>query len=125
VEDPGVVPFYCKHAVVGAFTVLPKGLAAGHDWALFRRFVGPAVFQARGDMAIMRQQGGFCPDIVRQLRSLAVLRQTLERHHCLKVLTAEKFDEGYNVRKKSGTVGCGYYPDENCHVKRESLRSNP
>ena len=83
------------------------------------------MFQARGDMAIMRQQGGFCPDIVRRLTSLAILGRTLERHHCLKVLTAEKFDEGYNVRKKRGTVGCGYHPGANCHVKREPLRSNP
>ena len=55
-EGPGVTPFYCDPARVGAFAVDGAQLAAGDDRALFRLFVALAMYQSRRDVDIMAIQ---------------------------------------------------------------------
>jgi hypothetical protein len=121
VEGPGILPFYCEPTAVGAFAVSPRDLAAGRDTALFRLFVALAMFQARRDVVIMRQQRGIRPDFVRQLTSSVTLGRAIAHHQCTKLTTAENFDVGCDVRKTGDVVDCGYKPGASCHVKRATV----
>lgn len=116
-EGPAVLPFYCDEAKVGRFAVDPAQLAVGEEETLFRLFVGLAMFQARRDVLIMKQQRLMTGAEVASLSSVARLRSQIERSECRHLKGGADFEAGCSVRKLHGLVDCDEHPGAPCHVK--------
>lgn len=123
-EGPGTLPFYCDPARVGYFSVSPAALAAGDPSALFRLFVSLAMFQARRDVVIMRQQAGMSREQTKYLLSPSVIGRMALRSHCDLLASAESFDAGCRVQKDGIFVDCSYRPGAPCHVKDATVLLN-
>jgi len=123
-EGPGTLPFYCDPARVGYFAVSPAALAAGDSATLFRLFVSLAMFQARRDVLIMRQQARMSRDETRYLLSPSVIGRLAARSHCDLFDSAERFDSGCRVQKDGALVDCSYLPGAPCHVKDATVLLN-
>ena len=117
-EGPGVTPFYCDRNKVGAFAVESQDLLRQGDAALFRLFVANAMFQARRDVLIMRQQRTMPLGDVGALAGAESMKRALASSDCVKLSSAESFDQGCDVRKRGGKVDCDFRPGRSCHVKR-------
>ena len=116
-EGPGVLPFYCDPERVGHFAVTPQELAAGSERALFRLFVTLAMYQARRDVVIMKQQRGLSIGAATTLTALGALARRARANPCPVLRTPESFDEGCDVTKRAAVVDCGRRPGASCHVK--------
>lgn len=116
-DGPGTTPFYCDHEKVGHFAVSPSELAAGHPPALFKLFIGMAMFQALRDVVIMRQQAAMSRAAAQTLLSTTVLGQLVRRSRCDQLASAATFDSGCSVKKSGGTVDCAHHSGAPCHVK--------
>lgn len=124
IEGPGTLPFYCDPTRVGYFAVTPAALAAGQPAALFRLFVSLAMFQARRDVVIMRQQAGMSREQTQYLLSPSVIGRLALRSHCDLLASAESFDAGCRVQKEGTLVDCSYRPGAPCHVKDATVLLN-
>lgn len=116
-EGPGILPFYCDSGRVGHFAVEPEDLNAGNDGALFRLFVALAMYQARRDVVIMRQQQTLSARATASLISLATVGRRVRANSCRLLRSAEAFDVGCTVRKLGDHVDCSERPGAPCHVK--------
>lgn len=123
-EGPGTLPFYCDPERVGHFAVKPSALAAGETTALFRLFIGLAMFQARRDVVIMRQQAAMPRDRAWYLLSPSVISRLAQRSHCDLFDSAQRFDAGCRVQKRGTSVDCTYRPGAPCHVKDATVLLN-
>ncbi len=123
-EGPGTLPFYCDPARVGYFAVSPAALVAGDPPTLFRLFVSLAMFQARRDVVIMRQQAGMSREQTQYLLSPSVIGGLAMRSHCDLLASAESFDAGCRVQKEGAFVDCSYQPGAPCHVKDATVLLN-
>jgi len=120
-EGPGVVPFYCDPARVGAFAVEPEALARGEPAELFRLFVALSMFQALRDVVIMRQQRAMPREAAESLCSAAVLAGRLAGHRCGHLASAEQFERGCDVHKGVAGADCRTRPGAPCHVKEATV----
>jgi hypothetical protein len=117
-EGPGTTPFYCDPGRVGAFAVQPTDLATGRGEALFKLFVGMAMFQARRDTLIMQQQRQLGSIGATALASASTLKRLVRSSPCAYLGgAATAFDTGCDVRKSGPLVDCASYPAAPCHVK--------
>lgn len=116
-EGPGTLPFYCDPERVGYFAVDPSELAVGHAPALFQLFVAMAMFQARRDVVIMRQQASMPGPEAKKLLSTKVLGQLVRRSICEQLSRAATFDAGCSVQKVGGTVDCAPPPESTATSK--------
>lgn len=123
-EGPKILPFYCDQQRVGHFAVKPSELAAGHPPALFRLFVAMAMFQARRDVLIMRQQASMPRSHALAIVSSRELGQHARRSPCDQLVSAATFDAGCSVYKTGKTVDCARHAGEPCHVKEASRLLN-
>ena len=123
-EGPEVTPFYCDPSKVGACAVEPRELVNQSEAALFRLFVGMAMFQARRDVVIMRQQLTMGRAGFRALASAAAVQREVTGRACAKLSSAEHFDRGCDVRKRLAEVDCGFRPGASCHVKDATVAFN-
>lgn len=123
-EGPGTLPFYCDPARVGYFAVSPAALAAGDPPALFRLFVSLAMFQARRDVVIMRQQAGMSREQAQYLLSPSVVGRMALTSHCDLLDSASRFDTECRVQKDCAAVDCAYQPGAPCHVKDATVLLN-
>lgn len=123
-EGPNALPFYCDAARVGHFAVKPAALAAGDAPTLFRLFVLLAMFQARRDVVIMRQQATMPRERAQYLLSPSVIGRLALRSHCDLFASPESFDAGCRVQKEGGLVDCSYRPGAPCHVKDATVLLN-
>jgi hypothetical protein len=119
-EGPGITPFYCDRSKVGAFAVQPEELVTQSEAALFRLFVGAAMFQARRDVLIMRQQRTMARASFRALASSGLIRRAVITRACPKLSSAEAFDLGCDVSKKLAIVDCRLRPRQQA-LRREGL----
>lgn len=119
-----MLPFYCDPARVGYFSVSPAALAAGDPSALFRLFVSLAMFQARRDVVIMRQQAGMSREQTKYLLSPSVIGRMAVRSHCALFDSASRFDAECQVQKDGPRVDCAYQPGAPCHVKDATVLFN-
>jgi hypothetical protein len=117
-EGPGTVPFYCDKHRVGWFAVPADELAAGRPEALFGLFVALAMFQARRDVVIMKQQRAMPAQRVAGLVGSSVLEGVIEGHQCPWLATSELFDSNCDVMKSGKMVDCVSFPGARCHVKQ-------
>lgn len=124
VEGPGVLPFYCDPAKVGRFAVRPEELSKGTEGALFRLLVATAMYQARRDVLIMKQQHSMSARLAGALTELGAVKRSVERNPCLKLSSADVFDEGCDVWKRGKTVDCGCFTGTACHVKDATAAFN-
>ena len=111
------LPFYCDPERVGAFSVAPEALAAGHDDALFRLFVSLCMYQALRDVVIMRQQYELPAARVQVVADVAYVGDTVARHPCEALRSVESFEAGCDVFKSEGAIDCARLPGHPCHVK--------
>jgi len=116
-EGPGTLPYYCDPKRVGHFALSRSELAAGRPTALFKLFVAMAMFQARRDVVIMRQQASMSREETRYLLSTATIGRLALRSQCDQLVSAETFDAGCDVQKSGGLVDCIRHPGAPCHVK--------
>lgn len=116
-EGPGLLPFYCDPKRVGAFAVSPDELAVGSPPALFKLFVAMAMFQARRDVVIMRQQAAMATSAVQSLASVSAIRRLASQSACEQLESAASFDAGCSVYKRGAVVDCSHHPGSPCHVK--------
>ncbi len=116
-EGPGVTPFYCDAAKVGAFAVSRTRLASGSEGALFRLFVSLSMYQALRDVVVMRHQRSLSRGAVKLLASPAHLRRAIANHRCVAFKKEESFEQECDVWKKDGLIDCGRCPGEACPVK--------
>lgn len=123
-EGPGVLPFYCDPERVGHFAVAPRDLETGDDEALFRLFVALAMFQARRDVVIMRQQHSLPARVAGSLASLRSIARKARASPCQMLRTAEAFDSGCTVRKVGDSSDCLQRPGAACHVKDAAVAFN-
>jgi hypothetical protein len=123
-EGPGVIPFYCDPSKVGPFAVQPEELVSQSEPALFRLFVGGAMFQARRDVVIMRQQRTMGRPGVQALAAARSIERAVIALRCPKLSSAEAFDGGCDVRKRAGEVDCRFRPGAACHVKDATVALN-
>lgn len=123
-EGGGVLPFYCDPQRVGRFAVRRTELACGKGEALFRLFIGMAMFQARRDVVIMKQQRLFSAPLVRDLTSPSTLQRAITANGCACLASAETFDEGCDVWKAREAVDCRRQPGMKCHVKSATSAFN-
>jgi hypothetical protein len=124
IEGLGTLPFYCDRKRIGNFAVSPSELAAGRAPALFKLFVGLAMFQARRDVVIMRQQAAMSPGEARHLLSMREIGQLALRSRCELLSSTTAFDEGCSVRKMDHQVDCAHHPGAPCHVKDATFLLN-
>jgi hypothetical protein len=123
-EGPGVTPFYCDPSKVGTFVVQPNELVSQSEPALFRLFVGAAMFQARRDVLIMQQQRTMVRAAVRALASARWIKRAVTTRACPKLSSAEIFDRGCDVSKRATKVDCRFRPGASCHVKDATVALN-
>jgi len=116
-EGPGTVPFYCDPSKVGHFAVDRTHLASGCGFAVFQLLAGMAMFQARRDVVIMRQQAAMGLGEARSVSSAETISLQLQRSDCPRVQSAETFDSGCSVAKHGAVVDCTEQPGMACHVK--------
>jgi len=116
-EGPGILPFYCDPRQVGHFALERGDLEAGDDGALFRLFIALAMYQARRDVVIMRQQRSLSARTTASLVSLPAIARQVRANPCRLLRTAEVFDEGCTVQKLGSSVDCSERPGAPCHVK--------
>jgi hypothetical protein len=116
-EGPGILPFYCRPEVVGKFAVPVRDLREGSESALFQLFVGLAMYQARRDVLIQRQQRELPGSEARGLVSLATLERRIRGSRCPALVSAVPFDAECSVGKSGGVVDCLARPGARCHVK--------
>jgi len=124
VEGPGVLPFYCDQRTVGGFAIEPVDLLSRRDAAYFRLFVALAMFQARRDVLVRRQQRMMDRAGIRALATARALKVAIAASPCPKVESAETFDLGCDVGKSFGRVDCGFRPGVPCHVKDATVALN-
>lgn len=120
-EGPGTLPYYCDPGIVGHFAVKPTQLAAGSPAALFNLFVAMAMFQARRDVVIKRQQASMSDDEAGYLVSIRVIARLAQRSRCDQLESAATFDAGCSVHKLGGIVDCARHPGAPCHVKDSTV----
>jgi hypothetical protein len=116
-EGPGIIPFYCDRQKVGHFAVRPADLAVGRPSALFRLFVGLAMFQARRDTLIMDQQRVMSRADAMILTSTSRLGVAIKESSCDLLRSAEDFEQHCDVRKNNRRATCSHLPRARCHVK--------
>lgn len=119
-EGPGIIPYYCDPARIGAFAVATTALASGDAAALFQLFITMTMYQARRDTVIMAQQLSLTKSVVRKLTSPKLLQQLQRNSSCACLRTAAKFDQECSVQKQAGLVTCSQHPSTPCHVKEAS-----
>lgn len=127
IEGPGTTPFYCDAARVGYFAVASEELVGRDEEALFRLFVGFAMFQARRDVLIMAQQRAMPARTVATLTSPAILGRRTAQMRCSVFSSATAFDAGCTVAKPSGGGGapdCSLRPGAACQVKEAAAAFN-
>ncbi len=124
IEGGGILPYYCDTQRVGRFAVRPDELARGAGEALFRLCVGMAMFQARRDVVIMRQQRMSSAALVRRLTSPSTLRRAIGKNGCPKLASPDLFDLGCDVARIRGAADCGLRPGAMCHVKEATIAFN-
>lgn len=123
-EGPGTLPFYCDSRRVGVFAVEPGELAAGEPATLFKLFVCLAMYQARRDIVIMRQQAAMSRPAAKPLLSVPTLRSLVRKNRCMHLNSAASFDAGCSVYKRAGNVDCDCRPGVQCHVKDATVLLN-
>lgn len=116
-EGPGVLPYYCDPARVGAFALSRTELATGNDNALFRLFVALSMFQGLRDVVIMKRQRMFTPEAVALIASLEHLRQAVVQNTCPVLGSVDLFDKGCDVEKNGEKVDCRKRRGAYCHIK--------
>ncbi len=116
-EGPGILPFYCDAQRIGHFAVKPERLAAGEEGALFRLFVTLAMYQARRDVVIMRQQAGLGREAVALLTSPTTIGRRARANPCPVLRSVERFETRCSVKKEEGVVTCAERPRQTCHIK--------
>lgn len=123
-EGPGVLPFYCAPRRIGHFAVRPDLLAAGDERTLFRLFLTLAMYQARRDIVIMKQQEGMNRPSVALLASSTTIGRRIRSNHCPALHSVERFEASCSVRKDGGVVSCAERPRQVCHVKDAAVVLN-
>jgi hypothetical protein len=123
-QPTGRVPFYCDPDRVGAFAVDPDDLAAGHDATVFRLFVTLSMYQALRDVVIMRQQRSLSRASMRVVADAGLVKQSIARHECRVLRSADAFEDGCDVAKVGEVVECGTCPGAPCHVKDATVVFN-
>jgi hypothetical protein len=118
------LPFYCDPKRVGAFAAAPDALAAGKDVALFRVFIALSMYQALRDVVIMRQQRSMPRAAVRVVADVTFVRQSVVKHPCTVLRSADAFEEDCDVSKDGHGVDCARCPGIQCHVKDATLAFN-
>lgn len=98
-EGPGTIPYYCDPKRVGHFAVRPEELANQDERALFRLFVAMAMFQARRDIIIMRQQLAMSRHSASTLSSMEMLTRKVRLNSCPMLASPEDFEAGCSVGK--------------------------
>jgi hypothetical protein len=115
-EGPGTTPFYCDPVRVGHCAVDPSQLAHGRPAAVFKLFVNLAMYQARRDVVIMRQQRSFTRAEAATVMSAAYLGQQRAASTCPSLADATGFVSACSVRKLAGKITCDY-PKIPCQVR--------
>jgi hypothetical protein len=123
-EGPGAIPFYCDPSKVGQFALRPNDLINQNEGALFRLFVGMAMFQARRDVVIMQRQLTMPRSSVQTLASSAFIGRTITASACSKLRSADVFDRGCDVAKEGTNIDCRVRPGAPCHVKDSTVAFN-
>lgn len=123
-EGPGGLPFYCDPHRIGHFAVSPGLLAAGDEKALFCLFVTLAMYQARRDVVIMRQQAEMSRQSVALLASATTIGRRILLNPCPVLGSVERFEANCSVRKNGGVVSCSERPRQKCHVKEAAVVLN-
>jgi hypothetical protein len=123
-EGPGAVPFYCDPGQVGHFAVTRHELASGAPATLFRFLIAQAMFQARRDVLIMRQQRAMTWHETNALISSRYIAREVRQNGCLTLASAREFREQCNVVTNDGRADCGHHPGAACHVKLATERFN-
>lgn len=123
-EGPGVLPFYCDLQKVGHFAVEPERLAEGDEKTLFRLCVTLAMYQARRDVVIMRQQAGLSWRAVALLASSTAISRRVRENPCPLLSSLERFESSCSVRKEGSVVTCVERPRQECHVKEAAVALN-
>jgi hypothetical protein len=116
-EGPGVVPFYCDPARVGAFAIAPAQLAAGDERALFKLFVSLAMFQSRRDVDIMAIQRAMPRRAAEGMLAPRRLYVHVHASPCRHLRDAARFDAGCSVYRLGEGSSCRERPRAPCHVK--------
>ena len=118
-EGPGVTPFYCDRARIGAFAVEPAALARGDDAAVFALYVALAMYQSRRDVDVMAIQRTMPRRAATAMLAPARLRVLVQTARCDHLHTAVAFDDGCSVYRvpSTGTSTCRERPRAWCHVK--------
>lgn len=124
IEGPGRLPFYCDPGRTGHFAVAPHDLASGDDHALFRLFIGMAMYQGRRNVVIMRQQRLMPRPDADSLASLAILGRLTRHSSCAYLASSEAFNSHCNVAKLLDSVDCRHRPSLPCHVKNATRLLN-
>lgn len=107
-EGPGLTPFYCDPGRVGHCAVDPKGLSRGHATEIFRLFVTLAMYQARRDIVIMKQQRSFTREEANLLLCSASLGRRVAASTCPSLSDPGTFVRSCTVRKIGGAVSCDH-----------------
>jgi hypothetical protein len=113
-------PFYCDPNRIGMFAVDPGELGAGTDAAVFQLFVTLSMYQALRDVVVMRQQRSLPRTSMLVVADETTVRESIARHVCPTVRSAETFEEGCDVGRVDGIIECGTCPGMACHVKDAS-----
>jgi len=123
-EGPGVLPFYCDPTRIGHFALTPDELRSRNECALFRLFVSLAMYQARRDVVIMRQQHALSRRKAVSLVSLHALARRVRSNPCRHLSPAISFERGCSVHKSGGIFDCTERPGATCHVKEAASAFN-
>lgn len=118
------MPFYGDRLRLGHFAVRPDLLAAGDEKALFRLFVTLAMYQARRDVVIMRQQEAMSRKAVTLLASSTTIGRRIRANPCPVLRSVERFEASCSVRKEGGLVSCSERPHQKCQVKEATVLLN-
>jgi len=119
-----VRPYYSDPSRVGGFAIESALLAVGDPPSLFRLFVTMAMYQARRDIVIMRQQRTLPAEGVSLLTDAVRLENSIATNPCRVLNSADAFDQGCDVAKDGSQVDCRHHPGAPCHVKEATVAFN-
>lgn len=118
------MPFYCDPKRTGHFAVESTELTNGNPTALFKLFVCLAMYQARRDVVIMRQQASMSLTEVQSLVSMKMAEIAARQSPCEHLSSAVNFDANCDVYKFAKNVDCHSHPGAPCHVKNATALLN-